>query len=190
MKIGGYTMTWAPDRWEVPGRQRFQSFVKTYESGVFFDWGMFIVGTEITLEWDWLPVEEYTRLQEIYELAATQLWEPGQSDRLFHGIVTNGPFVTTKTITGQTTGAAGTISLVDADELYIEVTGRSGLFERGEIIQDNSGVPKSATVTTVDIIQSYYVEIVDLEGKMLEVVGSDIYYRRQAKMRMLIMSEA
>jgi hypothetical protein len=190
MKIGGYEMTWPPDRWPVPKKTRHQSFVKTYESGVFFDWGMFVIGGEVILEWDWLPVEEFNRLSEIFELSATQLWEPDQADRLFHGTVTEGPFVTTAVVTGQTSGATGTISLVDEIYSYIEVTGTTGTFQRTEVIQDDSGTPKSATLTTVDQIKSYYVEIIDFAAKMLEVVGTDIFYRRQAKMRLLLMSEA
>jgi hypothetical protein len=189
MNIGGYTMTWPPDRFTIPKDTRFQSFVKTFESGVFFDWGFFVVGGGVVLEWDWLPVEEFARLQEIYELAALQLWEPGQQDRLFHGTVTNAPFVTTKTVTGQVSGATGTVSLVDSTKGYIEITGRSGMFQRTETIEDDSAPVKSATVTTVDILKNYYVQILDFTGKVFEVVGTDIHYRRQTKMKLLLMSE-
>ena len=44
-----------------------------------------------------------------------------ENQRIFHGAVTNGPFVATNTVTGGTSGATGTITFVDPNDGWIDV---------------------------------------------------------------------
>jgi len=192
MKLGDYTFTWTPEKWELPDEVRYSSYVKTYQGGAFFSWGTDIKGVEITLEWEFMPVAQYERLQELLRADAEVVWDPEMPDRLFVGTVTNGPFVVGGVVTDSTTGATGTISKVSSRDglAYIEVTGRVGEFGRGNTITDDSDQQKSATIQTVDIVKRYNVEIQEVTGKVFEVVGTNQFYRRDVKVTLVIVSEA
>ena len=112
MKLGAYTFDWNPDVFTLPQAEKSLGKVKTYSSIAFFSWGLSLAGKEISIEWDWMGVDQYERLRSLFEANASVVWDPEAKVRLFHGAVTNGPFVPAKTLTGATSGATGTIGQV------------------------------------------------------------------------------
>ena len=62
-----------------------------------------------------MGVDQYERLRSLFEANAPVVWDPEAKVRLFHGAVTNGPFVPAMTLTGAVSGATGTIGQVVSD---------------------------------------------------------------------------
>jgi hypothetical protein len=189
VKLGAYTFDWNPDVFTLPQAEKSLGKVKTYSSIAFFSWGLSLAGKEISIEWDWMGVDQYERLRSLFEANASVVWDPEAKVRLFHGAVTNGPFVPTKTLTGATSGATGTISQVVSDTPwnFLVLASVTGSFQAGETVTDNSVSAKSAVLTSVEAFQTYNVEVLSLDGKLFEEIGTNMPYRKDIRMRLLVM---
>lgn len=190
MKLGTYTFQWAPDKWSIPDQKRDVAHVQTYTSVAFFSWGAIVVGRQISLEWDWMPANQYLSLKDL-EIADEQVeWDAEADDKLFYSNGVNTPFVAGKTITGDESGETATISSADTINSCLVLSSASGDFTPGETITDDSVPAKTATVDSYETIPIYNVEILSLDGEYFETVGPNARYRRNGKLLLLIMSEA
>ena len=189
MKLGGYTFDWNPDTFTLPQAEKSLGKVKTYSSVAFFSWGLSLAGKEISLEWDWMGVDQYERLRSLFEANAPVVWDPEGKVRIFHGAVTNGPFLPAKILTGGTSGATGTIGEVASDSPwnFLVMTGVTGSFLAGETVTDNSVPSKNATLTSIEAFQTNTVEIVSLDGKLFTEIGTNMPYRKEIRMRLLVL---
>lgn len=189
MKLGGYTFDWTPDVFTLPQAEKSTGKVKTYSSVAFFSWGVSLLGKEISLEWDWMEVDQYERLRSLFEANAPVVWDPEGKIRLFHGTVTNGPFLPAKILTGGTSGATGTIGEVASDTPwnFLVMTGVTGSFQAEETVTDNSVPAKSASLTSVEAFGTYNVEVLSLEGKLFTEIGTNMPYRKDIRMRLLVL---
>ena len=52
---------------------------------------------------------------------------------------------------------------------------------------DNSVPAKSAVLTSVEAFQTYNVEILSLDGKLFEEIGTNMPYRKDIRMRLLVL---
>ncbi len=192
MKLGDYTFDWNPETFTLPHAEKSAGKVQTYSSVAFFFWGVSLAGKEISIDWDWMSVDQYERLRALYEANAAVVWDPEGKVRLFHGTVTNGPFVAGKTLTGGTSGATGTVGQVvsDAPWNFLVLTGVTGIFVAGETVTDDSVPAKSAVLTSVESFRTYNVEILSLDGKLFEEIGTNMPYRNDVRMRLLILGIA
>jgi hypothetical protein len=77
MQLGSYTFEWQPERWTIPKKERTVASVKTYESNVFFSFGITIVGKEIVLEWHFMSIAQFNALYALYISDIAQTWIPG-----------------------------------------------------------------------------------------------------------------
>ena len=189
MKLGEYTFDWNPDTFTLPQPEKSTGKVKTYSSVAFFSWGVSLLGKEISLEWDWMGVDQYERLRNLFEANAPVVWDPEGKVRLFHGTVTNGPFLPAKILTGGTSGATGTIGEVASDTPwnFLVMTGVTGSFQAEETVTDNSVPAKSASLTSVEAFGTYNVEVLSLEGKLFTEIGTNMPYRKDIRMRLLVL---
>jgi hypothetical protein len=189
VKLGAYTFDWNPDVFTLPQAEKSLGKVKTYSSIAFFSWGLSLAGKEISIEWDWMGVDQYERLRALFEGNAPVVWDPEAKVRLFHGAVTNGPFVPARTLTGVASGATGTIDQVVSDTPwnFLVLASVTGNFQAGETVTDNSVPAKSAVLTSVEAFQTYSVEVLSLDGKLFEEIGTNMPYRKDIRMRLLVM---
>ncbi len=189
MKLGAYTFDWNPDVFTLPQPEKSLGKVKTYSSIAFFSWGLSLAGKEISIEWDWMGVDQYERLRTLFEGNAPEVWDPEAKVRLFHGAVTNGPFVPARTLTGVASNATGTIDQVVSDTPwnFLVLASVTGNFQAGETVTDNSVPAKSAVLTSVEAFQTYNVEVLSLDGKLFEEIGTNMPYRKDIRMRLLVL---
>jgi len=189
VKLGAYTFDWNPDVFTLPQAEKSLGKVKTYSSIAFFSWGLSLLGKEISIEWDWMGVDQYERLRSLFEANTSVVWDPEAKVRLFHGAVSNGPFVPAKILTGGTSGATGTIGQVVSDTPwnFLVLASVTGSFQAGETVTDNSVPAKSAVLTSVEAFQIYNVEVLSLEGKLFEEIGTNMPYRKDIRMRLLVL---
>ncbi len=192
MKLGGYTFDWNPDQFTLPHAEKSAGKVQTYSSVAYFSWGVSLLGKEISIEWDWMSVDQYERLRTLFEADTALTWDPEAKIRLFHSVVTSGPFVAGKTLTGGTSGATGTVGEVVSDTPwnFLVLTGVTGIFVAGETVTDDSVPARSAVLTSVESLRTYDVEILSLEGKLFEEIGTNMPYRKDVRMRLLILGVA
>ena len=61
------------------------------------------------------------------------------------------------------------------------------MFVAGETVTDNSVPAKSAVLTSVEAFQTYSVEILSLDGKLFEEIGTNMPYRKDIRMRLLVL---
>src|SRR4030042_728209 len=113
MKLGTYTFEFDPDQFDAPETERSESIVKTYTSASHFSWGFILAGKEILLEWPKMTCDQYNRIRDVYFLDTTVEWDPEITKKIFHGPVTNVPFVVGKTLTGNSSGATATVAAVE-----------------------------------------------------------------------------
>lgn len=187
MRLDNYTFDFKPDKWTIPRPQKFAATVKTYSGLAFFSWGLSIIGLELLLEWELLSQLQFTKLDEIFAADETVLFEPC-AGRLIHGAVTNGPFLEDKTVVGVTSGATGTIAMVNGSETYLDVVDIVGTFQVAEIIQDISvSPPRQATLSVVSV-PKYNVEIISLDAQHVERV-SNLYSIRSSVILHLVIKE-
>lgn len=72
MILGGYTFDGNPSR--IPSiirQKKAASYVETYTSVGFFDWGSTYIGQRIDMEWDFMPADMYDSLETLYLLPNT-----------------------------------------------------------------------------------------------------------------------
>lgn len=178
MKLGTYTFEFRPEQFTPPRVKVAHSVVETLTSVATFSWGPKIVGQRILCEWKYMTCDQFNRIDAIFAANAVVVWNPEIIKKLFHGAVTNGPFMAGKTITG--TGAAtGTVGTVWSGENYIEVTPLTGTFLVGDTITDNSSPAKVAIVTSFENVGTFNVKVLDFDGKYVEEAGPDVAAMRQ-----------
>jgi hypothetical protein len=76
MELGTYVFDWNPDRWTIPKEEKFCGRVLTYSSVGFFSFGVSIIGKEILLEWDWMPVAQFNTLNVLFISDLGYPWDP------------------------------------------------------------------------------------------------------------------
>lgn len=192
MKLGSYTFDWTPDQYTIPKQDKYSSYVLTYSSVDFFSWGLDIVGKIIELDWESLSTDQFNRIQVLLEDDETKTWDIESEDRIFYGSPSeNTPFTAGKTVTGQTSGAIATISAVDTTRYNIALSSIVGTFQTGEVIKDNTLAPnqKSATITSLEIISNFTVNLISWTGTYFEQLNTGLTYRKDCKLRLLIMAE-
>lgn len=187
MKLGDYTFYWPPNKYTVPKPDKFNSHVLTYSSVAFFSWGVDIVGKVIDLEWKWMSYEQFRQLQKLLEDDEQKTWDPEAPDRIWYKNAVNHPFVTGKIITGLTSSATGTISGVDTIHNNLILT-NPGAFQEGEDFRDNSSPQKTGTITVIEIIPAYTVELLSLDGAYFEDMQNNFIWREDVSMSLLIMA--
>lgn len=187
MKLGTYTFEFEPDQFTDPKPDKFSSDVLTYSSGEFFSWGLSVIGKKILIEFETMTCDMYNRLKTLEQADAEVEWDPQITNKVFHGLVTNGPFVAGKTITG-TGGGTATVSSVYAGEAYIVVTPLSGTLLVGDTITDNSSPAKTAIISSYENVGKFNVEIKSLDGAYVEVAGpNNVVYRKNVKIILFIL---
>jgi hypothetical protein len=190
MKLGTYTFEIDPDQFTIPRPQKYSASVKTYFSVAFFSWGMSIIGQEILLEWDLMRCDQFNMLDAIFQADVQAEWDSQITPKIFHGPVANGPFVAGKTLTGNASGATATASKVLEAESYLEFAPIALNFQVGEVFHDDSAPQKSATITSIEKVPKYTVEVKTLDGKYVEPAGPQVAFRKEVKMILLIMGVA
>ena len=193
MKLGDYTFDFLPDSIGIPKSEKICAVVKTYTSLAYFSWGVEILGKLVSLSWEWVYADQFNRLQLLYEDDEQKEWDLEAASRIFHGDVDNWPFETGASIIGETSGATALVSGVHTDpkfsDDYIEVTGVAGTFQVGEYFHDDSVPAKRAQVDSLEILPTYTVEILSLDGELLDVHGYDRTIRRNVRMVLIISEE-
>lgn len=76
ISIGGYTLINNPNSMDMPRPEKFSSSVMTFDSVVFYNWGVSIVGVQITLKWTYMLAGEYDALDAIYQAPGPLLFDP------------------------------------------------------------------------------------------------------------------
>lgn len=77
MILGTYEFYWEPTKATKPDYCREIAYVTTFTSVAFYDFGLRIIGQEILLEWDWMPISQYEALRAMFLSGENQSWYPG-----------------------------------------------------------------------------------------------------------------
>lgn len=189
MKLGTYTFRWVPDKFTIPKADKINSFVITYSNVAYFTWGMSIIGKVITLEWKWMSAEQFLRLQDIADDDEQKVWYPELPYRIWYENAVNHPFITGKTVTGLISSATGLISAVDTIENNLTLTNINGTFQT-ENFEDNSAPKKTGTITALEIVPNYNVQVFSPDGVYFEDMQANFVWRQDIKLKLLIMSVA
>lgn len=64
--LGSVTFTFNPDRQSIPQIRKTVASVPTYEGSAIFQWSGTWEGSQILLEWDFLPSAQYDSLYALY----------------------------------------------------------------------------------------------------------------------------
>jgi hypothetical protein len=65
---------------------RFCSHVLTYSSVGFFSWGSSIIGKEVLLKWNVMPIDQYEDIQDLWEADATVIFDPQDGENLTYDV--------------------------------------------------------------------------------------------------------
>jgi len=75
--LGGYTFYWNPDKMSIPEKKKNFSRVTTYGGSAIFEWAAILQGTQVTLEWNYMPKGMYKALRLLYlQTGTTFTWNP------------------------------------------------------------------------------------------------------------------
>lgn len=77
MTLGTYTLTHYPSAFPQPRPKRSNAYIKTAAGVAHFDWGFFIEGEEIPLQWNYMPSEQFDDLDVIFQAGEEVVWDPG-----------------------------------------------------------------------------------------------------------------
>jgi hypothetical protein len=79
--LGRYTFYWDPDEMTMPYSEKTVSEAKTHAGTQIFEWTASIVGKEVTLKWDFMPLFMYRMLRRKYlRTGETYTWNPQLDD--------------------------------------------------------------------------------------------------------------
>ncbi|MFH2011676.1 MAG: hypothetical protein ABIJ37_03075 [Pseudomonadota bacterium] len=67
MSIGGITLRHNPTEWDTFEPEKCNADAQTLESGVYYSWGMFLVGTTREFKFSYMEADEYKDLKDLYE---------------------------------------------------------------------------------------------------------------------------
>lgn len=75
--LGGYGFYWDPDIMSIPEKQKTASVVGTYGGSAVFEWDAILQGTQVSLEWNFMPEAMYKQLRDLYlPTGVTYTWNP------------------------------------------------------------------------------------------------------------------
>lgn len=105
MILGSYTFTLNPEKCDMPVAEKRAASVKTLGGMGYFSWGTLLPGTEITLEWTYMPVAMFTELETLNEADAQIVFNPGSGTTYNVEIIDlKGKWFLDQTITAQFRG--------------------------------------------------------------------------------------
>jgi hypothetical protein len=188
MKLGTYTFEIAPDQFTLPRPEKFSSEMMTYSSVDYFSWGLSIIGKNILVESEKMTLDQFNRLDILFQADASVVWDPEITKKIFHGAVVNGPLVVGRTLTGSPSTATGMISAVYSGENYVEIVPLTGIFLAGDALTDNSSPAKTSTITSYENVGTFTVEIKSLDGKYVDPGNPGLAFRQDVKMILLILA--
>jgi len=88
--LGGYTFYWNPDKMSIPEKKKRVSRVTTYGGSAIFEWAAILQGTQVTLEWTYMPKGMYAALREMYLQTGTGFtWDPKVGGTKFGVVITD-----------------------------------------------------------------------------------------------------
>ena len=76
MTLGGYTFSANPSDMPVIKAKRHTGYVKTYSSAAFFSWGTILPGTEVFLEWTYMPGDMFESLDALLAADTQVVFDP------------------------------------------------------------------------------------------------------------------
>jgi len=76
MSIGGHELRHNPNKWDPFEPEKCNAVMETYEGGVYFSWGLFLVGTVKSFEFTYMEADEYKILKDLYEAEASVVCIP------------------------------------------------------------------------------------------------------------------
>ncbi len=76
ISIGGHTLRHNPSEMDPIESEKSAATVPTYGGGAYFSWGMFLVGTEKSLNWSMMEADEYAAIRALYVADAPVVFDP------------------------------------------------------------------------------------------------------------------
>jgi hypothetical protein len=76
ISIGGYTLENNPNTMDMVRPQKYSSSALTFDSVVFYNWGVSIIGVQITLTWTYMLASEFDTLDAIYQEPGPLVFDP------------------------------------------------------------------------------------------------------------------
>jgi hypothetical protein len=76
ISIGGYTLINNPNEMDIVRPDKYSSSVQTFTSMVFYDWGVSIVGKQISLSWTYMLASEFDALDAIFQGPGPLIFNP------------------------------------------------------------------------------------------------------------------
>jgi hypothetical protein len=76
MSIGGYTLKHNPSEMDPIESEKAAATVPTYEGGAYFDFGMFLIGTDKNFSWSYMEADEYATLRTKYVARLPVVFDP------------------------------------------------------------------------------------------------------------------
>jgi len=75
--LGNYKFYWDPDEMTMPYSEKIVAEEKTFGGSQIFEWEATIIGKEVNLKWDFMPLGMYNNLRRKYmRLGQTYTWDP------------------------------------------------------------------------------------------------------------------
>jgi len=75
--LGNRTFYWDPDEMTMPYSDKVTAEEKTFGGSQVFEWAATIVGKQVTLKWDYMPLGMYNDLRRKYlRTGQTYTWDP------------------------------------------------------------------------------------------------------------------
>lgn len=75
--LGSYAFYWDPDKMDIPEKQKDVAEEETYGGSAIFEWAAILEGTQVKLEWDFMPKGMYKALRELYlNTGQNYIWNP------------------------------------------------------------------------------------------------------------------
>lgn len=75
--LGGYTFYWNPDEMTMPYSEKVVAEVESHGGTQLFEWTASIIGKEVVLKWEFMPIGMWNALRRRYLETSTQyVWDP------------------------------------------------------------------------------------------------------------------
>jgi len=82
MIIDGYALTKYPSSMTMIKKYRLNSYIETLSAVDHFSWGLFIIGKEIKIRWNFLASQEWDFIYQKFLADKIVVWNPGIPDCL------------------------------------------------------------------------------------------------------------
>jgi len=76
MSIGGYTLKHNPSEMDPIESEKSAATIPTYGGGAYFDFGMFLIGTDKNFRWSYMEADEYATLRTKYVASLPVVFDP------------------------------------------------------------------------------------------------------------------